>query len=110
MAALLDVLASNKSPSKAAQLRAALPEIDEAIAAGYTHAEILNVLNQRGLNMTFTVYQTTLFRVRKLPKKEKPRAAATPTSTKEAPATAPKTSSGKQPFVFNKTPEKDIWN
>lgn len=109
MADLLEELANRKPLGKAARLKAALPEIDAALAAGATHKEILAALNERGFDLSFTVYQTTLFRIRKSPKKEKPRAPATPTTAKETPAAAPKTSSGKQPFVFDKTPAKDIW-
>jgi hypothetical protein len=114
MADSLEDLANRKPLSKAAKLEAALPEIDAALAAKATHKEILAALNERGFDMSFTVYQTTLFRIRNSQKKEKPRAPATPTPAKETPAATPAApaanpTNGKQSFVYDKTPPANIW-
>ncbi|MCX7206533.1 MAG: hypothetical protein NT086_11215 [Proteobacteria bacterium] len=113
MADLLEELAKGKPQSKAARLRAALPDIDAALADGYSHKEILAILNQSGLDLSFEVYQTTLFRIRKPQKKEKPRDPATPTPAKETPAAATPAATnptnGKKSFVYDKTPPINIW-
>ncbi|WP_293937696.1 hypothetical protein [Iodobacter sp.] len=99
-------LANRKPSSKAAQLRAALPEINAALDAGASHLEILAALNKRGFNLKFTVYQTMLFRIKKQPKKEKHNAAkATDTAEKTPAKPEQKPISGKQPFKFKNTAE-----
>ena len=97
----LKALACREPISKAARLRAALSEIDDALAAGASHMEILDALNQRGLNLTFTVYQTTLFRIRKQKNKGKSHAAKA-TATAQTTQAITKPISGTEPFTFDK--------
>jgi hypothetical protein len=98
----LNALAGREPSSKAAKLRAALPEINAALAADASHIEILAALNQRGFDMSFTVYQTTLSRIRKQPNKGNKHAAK---ATAPAKKTEIKPVSGNQPFKFEKTAE-----
>ena len=99
-------LANRKPSSKAARLRAALPEINDALDAGASHLEILAALNKRGFDLKFTVYQTMLFRIKKQPKKEKHNAAKATAPAKKTPEISKKKSiSGNQPFKFEKTAE-----
>ncbi|MDW5417714.1 hypothetical protein R6242_14180 [Iodobacter sp. CM08] len=107
MADLLTDL-SSKPPSKAAMLRAALPEIDAALAAGYTHLQILAVLNQRGFGLSFEVYQTTLFRIRKQQKRN-PHAPTATAQAKTIKAQALPAAISNPAFEFDKTPSDNLW-
>lgn len=99
-------LAGREPSSKAAKLRAALPEINAALIKGVSHLDILATLNQHGFDMSFTVYQTTLARIRKPPTKEKHDAAKASAPAKEIPERPEqKPISGKQPFKFENTAE-----
>ncbi|WP_334666623.1 hypothetical protein [Streptomyces cyaneofuscatus] len=46
------------------QLREMLPLIEQKLAAGVKHEEILEVLNAHGLNLTLGSYKTMLYRIR----------------------------------------------
>ena len=58
-------LSALKAKTKVGQLRELLPLIDIKIAAGERHEDILEILEQNGLSMSFETYKTTLYRIRK---------------------------------------------
>ena len=61
----LQVLAAaGKGRSKAGQLRRVLPDIEAALAAGATHAVLLETLKEHGLVMTPGTFKVTLSRLR----------------------------------------------
>ncbi|QBC44429.1 hypothetical protein [Iodobacter fluviatilis] len=110
MADLLTELSSRKPQSTAARLRALLPEINAAQADGYTHVEILAALKQlHGLDISFEVYQTTLSRIRKPPKRKTHAPTATaPAKTITAQA-LPAAKNSNPSFEFDKTPSDNLW-
>lgn len=64
LVALAAVKPSDRTTSKAARLRAVLPEVEMALQAGRTQAEVLAKLNEHGLDMTLAVFTKTLNRLR----------------------------------------------
>ncbi|CAE6697298.1 hypothetical protein [Paraburkholderia domus] len=62
-------LSALKARTKTGRLRELLPLIDIKIAAGVRHEDILEILEQNGLSMSFETYKTTLYRIRKNGKK-----------------------------------------
>lgn len=50
--------------TKAARLRAVLPAVEAALAAGTSRARVLETLRAHGLEMTHAVFNTTLRRLR----------------------------------------------
>lgn len=98
----LRALASNdKKRSKAARLRDVLDDVEAALAAGVSQADVNIELNKNGLEMTLASFRTTLLRLRKQrekspakapvvapatqPTREKKPAAATPAATQTEP-------------------------
>ena len=63
--------------SKAARLRAVLPAVEAALAAGTSRTRVLETLRAHGLEMTLAVFNTTMRRLR---------AAATKANTKGVPS------------------------
>jgi hypothetical protein len=108
MADLLTELSSRKPLSIAARLRAALPDINAAQAKGYTHVEILAVLKQQGFDISFEVYQTTLSRIRKPPKRKQHAPTAT-APAKTITAQALPAAISNPAFEFNPIPSDNIW-
>lgn len=54
-----------KAKSKASHIAELLPEIEEALAAGYSHQAIFEqVKNTTGLELTFGYYENTIHRIR----------------------------------------------
>lgn len=62
--ALARVEIGDKTKKKAVRLRAVLPEVETALAAGSTHAQVLEKLNAHGLDMNLAVFNKTLSRLR----------------------------------------------
>lgn len=62
--ALATVEIGDKTKKKAVRLRAILPEVEAALAAGSTHAQVLEKLNAHGLDMNLAVFNKTLSRLR----------------------------------------------
>lgn len=61
----LDALAVDaQARSKTAQLRDVLPSVERAIAAGVTHAKILEALKQSGLDLNPKTFASSLARLR----------------------------------------------
>lgn len=84
LAAELRALAATPSSaagSKTARLRALLPEVEAALGAGHTQAEVLDKLRAHGLVMSLPVFNKTLHRLRAK--------AGTPKRAAKAAATAP---------------------
>lgn len=54
-----------KPTSVSAQVRAMMPMIEEQIAKGVAHAEIVKALNDAGLSVAFTNFESILYRYRK---------------------------------------------
>jgi hypothetical protein len=75
------------------QLREMLPLIEEKLAAGVKHEEILEVLNAHGLNLTLGSYKTMLYRIRQR------------TQTATAPASVPAASQPDRTTRAATTPE-----
>ncbi|MEJ7806874.1 MAG: hypothetical protein WKG03_13260 [Telluria sp.] len=75
--------------SKAARLRAVLPEVEAALAAGTSRARVLETLHAHGLEMTHAVFNTTLRRLR---------ATAMKASTKGMSALSDETGLGRTPL------------
>lgn len=61
----LEALAHSATPSKAARIRALLPQIEAAQTAGASNAQIVEKLNRTGLTITLRTFETTLSRVRR---------------------------------------------
>ncbi len=57
-------LSTDKTRSKAAQMRDLIDDIEAALAAGVTRAKVVDVLNENGLELTFATFETTLKRIR----------------------------------------------
>ena len=51
--------------SEAARLRAVMPEVEAAVAAGITHEAILAALNESGVRLELTGFRSALARARK---------------------------------------------
>lgn len=61
----LAALAATGQPrSKTAWLRRVMGQVEAAFAAGFTHATVLESLNQHGLNMTQGTFEVTIRRLR----------------------------------------------
>lgn len=61
----LRVLASDdKKRSKAARFRDVLDDVEAALAAGVTHAAVIEVLKESGLEMTMATFKSNLQRLR----------------------------------------------
>lgn len=56
--------ADDKKRSKAARLRDVIEDVEAALAAGVPRQDVLDELNDLGLNMTLTTFETTLKRIR----------------------------------------------
>lgn len=80
--ALAQTAPDDPTRSKAARLRAVLPAVEAALAAGTSREKVLETLRAHGLDMTLAVFNTTLRRVRAANKtvgtKVVPELAATP--------------------------------
>jgi hypothetical protein len=75
LSAELRALAETKAkdpPTKTGRLRALLPEVEAALAAGATHAEVVEKLRAFGLDMTVAVFGKTLERLRRAGKNALP--------------------------------------
>ncbi len=62
---LQEALTALKPGSTAAKVRAVMPLIEEQIARGVPHAGIVEALNDAGLNLAFTNFESILYRCRK---------------------------------------------
>lgn len=61
----LRALASDdKKRSKAARLREVMDDVEAALAAGVTRADVLDALKAHGLEMSLATFETTLKRIR----------------------------------------------
>ena len=79
--------------SKAARLRAVLPAVEAALAAGTSRARVRETLRAHGLEMTHAVFNTTLRRLRATAAKASikgiPAPSAEPTRARTPPLMAP---------------------
>lgn len=64
MEGLTTLTTSGRSRSKTAWLRAMWDQVEDAFAAGITHATVLDSLNQHGLDMTLGTFEVTIRRLR----------------------------------------------
>lgn len=79
--------ADDKKRSKAARLRDVIEDVEAALAAGVPRQNVLNELNDLGLNMTLTTFETTLKRIRaKLKASPKLTSAPSTPNTQKTPA------------------------
>lgn len=62
--ALAQAAADDPTRTKAARLRAVLPAVEAALAAGTSREKVLKTLQTHGLDMTLAVFNTTLRRLR----------------------------------------------
>jgi hypothetical protein len=62
--ALAQASPDDTTRSKAARLRAVLPAVEAALAAGTSREKVLETLRAHGLDMTLAVFNTTLRRLR----------------------------------------------
>jgi hypothetical protein len=60
----LELLAANTDVSIARRVKRRLPEIEAALAGGYTHREILAQLNRDGIKLTEKYYRRLIPRLR----------------------------------------------
>jgi len=70
--------------TKAGRFRDVYPDVEAAIASGVSHASILEVLREGGLEMTLATFRSTLQRIRAKPPKSS-RKAHSPTSRQVPP-------------------------
>ncbi|WP_143132892.1 hypothetical protein [Brucella cytisi] len=63
--AIKELFDSIPGNTKAAKLRAMMPEIDRRIREGVDHQAIVDTLNEHGFNMTLNTFRSNLFRYRK---------------------------------------------
>lgn len=86
--ALAQVAPADPMRTKAARLRAVLPAVEAALAAGTSREKVLETLRAHGLDMTLAVFNTTLRRLRAAQtnagKKIVPQMAAAPKATATA--------------------------
>lgn len=101
--------------SKAARLRALMPQIRAKLEEGVQHSDIIRLLNQQGLELTERTYQSYLYRFRKQQRADlKSRGGASPSLAHSAPSTTapraqPNTNSkdssvGRRPPTFDYDP------
>jgi len=101
--------------SKAARLRALMPQIRARLEEGVQHSDIIRLLNQQGLELTERTYQSYLYRFRKEQRAgRKLRGSAPPSLANSVPSTTapraqPNTTSkdrsvGRRPPTFDYDP------
>ena len=76
--ALKTLIASSGKKTQAARFRELLPTIEQAQAAGISHRQIIDTLNQHEFNLTLSTYSSMLHRERKRNKLNKPEPSTTP--------------------------------
>ena len=87
--ALLALAAPARPPSKIEQFRSLLPDIEQRIAAGVRHADIIAALAGAGLTMTESEFRNALCRERKRQKGKTRETSQTQAPAAPAPAAAP---------------------
>lgn len=97
-------IAQTAKPSKAARLRALLPYIEEAIAAGVPQSAIVEKLNVDGLELSLGGFQSALSKLRKqagtiAPRKRLAMSAAKPKDQASPPTPSPASTKGTPPVV-----------
>ena len=70
-AALKQLSPVSEGKAVSAKLRELLPEIEEAIARGVTHQQIIQSLQQNGIKVTLNTFRSVLYRSRGRGKKQK---------------------------------------
>ncbi len=64
--AALDRLAARlRAPSIGAQIRRLLPKIEAAMESGASHEQIVETLQESGINLTLATFRSALYRARK---------------------------------------------
>src|SRR6266513_3981865 len=87
--------------SKAARLRALMPQIRAKLEEGVQHSDIIRLLNRQGLELTERTYQSYLYRFRKQQRADrKSRGSASPGVVASAASTT-------VPRVLSNTTSKD---
>ncbi len=77
--------------SKAARLRALMPQTRARLEEGVQHSDIIRLLNQQGLELTERTYQSYLYRFRKEQRADRKSRRSVPSLANSAPSiTAPR--------------------
>ena len=98
-----DVAQRLKPRTKAAKLRAMMRLIETRLEEGVQHADILQWLNEEGLELTERTYQSYLYRYRRRRRAAgKPRSETLPTQAAAAPKPQ---SAGQRPRTFKYDPK-----
>lgn len=68
--ALKNLIRGIPGKTLAAKLRTIMPEIDKRVREGVQHQEIIDVLNEQGLDINLNTFRSYLYRYRKKAQKE----------------------------------------
>ena len=109
--AALDRLAARlRAPSIGAQIRRLLPKIEAAMESGASHEQIVETLQESGINLTLATFRSALYRARKRAAKgsrKKDSVGETKTAAAKVPTATP---APRDPLALPERPKSFDWD